>query len=281
MEVDIEAIIGIIMSDEKLVDYINSLVRNKMSSNTRKTSLMNKKANIVQLIDNTIDDAIEDIKLLDLIRDIKAQVIRKNRIQSRSKHRHSQQPKNGDQNPRHENFDEKWATPSVQNGLSSNSNMKLSAAVEPEDVYVGSNIKLPIFSTSEPIPMKATSPKRIIKNMNQAVSVVQNALALQKIGFLKEPDSIHSDDITVSNHRQKSSFLAESGGVDSENCSIEITGSKGISNSSYLVSSISDDSNKKEVPALFLNGFHVGEQHHNKFRECRSKRRQLRLESVF
>lgn len=265
MEVNIEAIIGIIMSDEKLVDYINSLVRNKLSSSTRKTLSTNKQeSSIIQLIDNTIDDAIEDIKLLDLIRDIKAQVIRKNRIPSRSKH--NQQTKGDDQNSRQENF-EKWATLSEQNGRVSNSDMKLSATMEPGDFDVGSNKKLPIFSTSEPIPIKATSPKRIVKNVKQAGSMVRSALNLQKSSFLKESDSIHSDDITVSKHRQQSSFLAESGDVDSDSCSIDITGSRGISNSSYLVSSISDDSTKKEVPVLFLNGFHMEEQRHNKFRE--------------
>ena len=258
---NIEAIIGIIMSDEKLVDYINSLVRNKLSSNTRKTLSTNKQeSSIIQLIDNTIDDAIEDIKLLDLIRDIKAQVIRKNRTPSRSKH--NQQTKGDDQNSR-----QKWATLSEQNGRVSNSDIKLSATMEPGDFDVGSNKKLPIFSTSEPIPIKATSPKRIVKNVKQAGSMVRSVLNLQKSSFLKESDSIHSDDITVSKHRQQSSFLAESGDIDSDSCSIDVTGSRGISNSSYLVSSISDDSAKKEVPVLFLNGFHREEQRHNKFRE--------------
>ena len=258
MEVDIEAIIGIIMSDEKLVDYVNSLVRNKLSNSSSRTSSMNKRANIVNLIDVSIDEAFDEIKLLDLVREIKSQVIRKNRVQNRSKQRQNQPTNIG-----HDSHDSKRVfngTATVQNGKaqSSYSNTKLSAS-DLRDVDDGTSKILPIFSASEPIPIPSTTPKRIVKNMNQTTSMIHSGLSLQKSRFLKEPDSILSDEVTISNHIKHSSVLADSAEVDSENCSVEITG-KPTSYSSYLVSSISDESDKKETPLSFLNSFHAEEQ---------------------
>lgn len=253
MEVDIEAIIDIIMSDEKLVDYVNSLVRNKLASS--RSSSMKKRDNIANLIDVTIDDAFEEIKLIDLVREIKSQVIQKNRVQNRSQHRQNQSNSGRD------------SASQAQNGKaqSTYSNTMFSSS-ERRDVNNGPTKILPIFSASEPIPINSTTPKRIVKNINQTTSMIHSGLSLQKSRSLKEPDSILSDEVTISNHIKQSSVLADSVDVDSENCSVEITG-KPTSYSSYLVSSISDESDKKEPPLSFLNSFRVEDRQANKVRE--------------
>lgn len=185
MEIDIEAVVNIIMSDEKLLAYVNALVKEKLSSLPKKGEQRSVSVSVVDLIDSSIEQAIEEIKLMELVRGIKSQIV----YGPNSNRNRKSKPLNVS------SFDLNQES-KLSNSNGHVDNLKFLSKEKVQEVENTPIELFPTFSTSEPLSVKNTT-KRTAKNTNKKNGMLNSDPFLNK----SKGDSkvMHSDEATVSN----------------------------------------------------------------------------------
>lgn len=212
VEVDIDAVIAIILSDDKLMKYVHHLVRAKLAA----TPSAYHRHLVIELIDASIEDAIREIKLVDLIRDVKANVARTRENQKGKSSNYAQTT-----------ITQKPSQPELTDELLLRHKYSIDTTVPNHDHTKAMRVlhkseMLPNFSSTEPTQVESHSNKKLIRKLNTKNGLVNVDPNRRNLEGRDNPSA--SDDVTVTNAinaRANSTSLAAFSQFDSDDDSKE------------------------------------------------------------